>query len=219
MRTVAVVTPWTNNLQYVNAYMEAMQAGPYPDELVVVDNASNPNLPFAAVRLEDNLGFCGGSNAGLWAASSDVVAFVNNDVVLERPGWLSELAAAVEPGVLVGAKLRTDGHAWVDGNVMPYLDGWCLAGLRDDLLDLGGFDDTLAEPAYYSDNLLCLEARAAGFILREVTVGLTHLGNGSINPENWQQAQEAAALNRDRYLERARQLLVKPGPEAVGAIA
>ena len=65
--------------------------------------------------------------------------------------------------------LRYDNHAKVDDQSLPYLDGWCLAGMREDLLELGGFDESLEEPAYYSDNLLCLEARAHGMTLRDVT--------------------------------------------------
>jgi glycosyltransferase involved in cell wall biosynthesis len=215
--TIAVVTPWHNHLEHRDAYMEAIEAGPYPDELVVVDNASDPPLDFAAVRLEENRGFSGGSNAGLQAATTDIVAFVNNDVALGQPGWLKTLCAKVEPNVLVGAFLRDDAHAWVDGEHVPYLDGWCLAGMRDDLLWLGGFDETLMEPAYYSDNLLCLEARAAGFQLREEPrVRLRHLCNGSIGPEDRERQRVASRVNRERYVARVRELLV-PSPEGVGA--
>jgi GT2 family glycosyltransferase len=123
----------------------------------------------------------------------------------------------VETDVLVGAVLRNDAHAWVDGEHVPYLDGWCLAGMRDDLLWLGGFDETLAEPAYYSDNLLCLEARAAGFQLREEPrVALQHLCNGSIGPEDRERQRAASRANRERYVARVRELLV-PSPEGVGA--
>ncbi len=216
--TVAVVTPWHNHLELADDYMAAMEAGPMPDELIVVDNASDPSLDFAAVRLDRNAGFSGGSNAGLKAATTDIVAFVNNDVMLGQPGWLKALCAKVEPDVLVGAQLRNDAHAWVDGEHVPYLDGWCLAGMREDLLWLGGFDESLAEPAYYSDNLLCLEARAAGFHLREEPmVRLRHLCNGSIGPEDRERQRVASHANRKRYMARVRELLVKPGPEAVGA--
>lgn len=215
--TIAVVTPWHNHLELADAYMQAMQAGPYPDELIVVDNASNPPLSFAAVRLDENRGFSGGSNAGLLAATSDIVAFVNNDIVLGRPGWLKTLCAKVRPDVLVGAALRTDAHAWVDGIEVPYLDGWCLAGMREDLIELGGFDESLAEPAYYSDNLLCLEARAAGFQLQEEPmVQLRHLCNGSIGLEDRERQRVASHANRERYMARVRELY-KPSPEAVGA--
>ena len=88
---------------------------------------------------------------------------------------------------------------------MPYIDGWCLAGMRTDLLDLGGWDDSLEEPSYYSDNLLCLEARAAGFVLREVPTGLIHKSgqtsqaNGFLLP--------STIANRVVYERRARELL------------
>jgi len=216
--TVAVVTPWRDRREFHDAYMQAMEAGPMPDELIVVDNASDPPLEFATVRLDTNLGFAGGSNAGLHAATADIVAFVNNDVMLGEAGWLETLCAAVEPGVLVGAVLRTDSHAWVDGLEVPYLDGWCLAGTRDDLLELGGFDETLAEPAYYSDNLLCLEARAAGFQLREEPrVRLQHLCNGSIGPEDRERQRAASRANRDRYVARVRELVTQPQGVAVTA--
>jgi GT2 family glycosyltransferase len=216
--TVAVVTPWHNHLELYDAYKQAVEAGPYPDELIVVDNASTPALEFAAIRLDRNAGFSGGSNAGLEHATADVVAFVNNDVALGHPGWLKRLCSRVEPGVLVGASLRTDAHAAVDGIHVPYLDGWCLAGMREDLLELGGFDETLAEPAYYSDNLLCLEARAAGFTLQEEpTVGLRHLCNGSItSPEDVRRQRAASHRNRTMYMARVRELL-EPSLEGVGA--
>jgi hypothetical protein len=216
--TIAVVTPWVNHLELHDAYMQAIEAGPYPDELIIVDNASDPPLDFATIRLEENRGFSGGSNAGLQAATTDIVAFVNNDIALGQPGWLKTLCANVKTDTLVGASLRTDAHAWVDGIDVPYLDGWCLAGMRDDLLWLGGFDETLAEPAYYSDNLLCLEARAAGFQLREEPmVRLQHLCNGSIGPDDRERQRAASHANRKRYMARVRELLPKPGPEAVGA--
>jgi GT2 family glycosyltransferase len=89
--------------------------------------------------------------------------------------------------------------------------------MRDDLLWLGGFDETLMEPAYYSDNLLCLEARAAGFQLREEPrVRLRHLCNGSIGPEDRERQRVASRANRERYVARVRELLV-PSPEGVGA--
>ena len=74
-------------------------------------------------------------------------------------------------------RYATGTHSDVDGHSFPYIDGWCLAGMREDLLRLGGFDESLQEPAYYSDNLLCLEARAAGMTLRDVRPGLDHLEN------------------------------------------
>ena len=206
--TVAIVTPWLDHLELADDYFEAvlpeMKEG---DELLVVDNASEPPLLFGTIRSETNLGFVGGSNLGLTEASADAVLFLNNDVALGCRGWLEEIRQALEPGVLVGP-MRYDAHADVDGTKLPYLDGWCLAGMREDLLALDGFDETLAEPAYYSDNLLCLEARATGMTLREVKVGLHHKESATSRPGVNPQVQIASAANRARYVARARELLV-----------
>ena len=203
--SVAIVTPWYEHLELWTDYEEAISAGPPPDELIIVDNHSPEPLPFGTIRLPRNLGFAGGSNVGLHAATSDVVIFLNNDIIANRENWIESIVSAVEPGILVGPMIRSDEHASVDGLVMPYLDGWCLAGMREDLLELGGFDESLQEPSYYSDNMLCLEARAQGFTLREVSTGLIHKGgmttlaNGHLLP--------STIANRVIYEKRVRELV------------
>jgi len=206
--SIAICTPWLAHGELADDYVLAVQPEIQPgDEVIVIDNGDAPDLPFRTIGLGKNLGFAGGSNLGLHAAETDAVLMLNNDVSLGRRGWLEEIREALEPGVLVGT-LRWDMHADVDGHRMPYLDGWCLAGMRADLLALGGFDETLAEPAYYSDNLLCLEARATGLTLREVRVGLRHKESVTSRPASNPQVHLASVENRARYLARARELLV-----------
>jgi GT2 family glycosyltransferase len=202
--TFAICTPWYEHRDLWSTYREVL-ADAKPDEAWIVDNGSTPPLDFSTLRLEDNRGFCGGSNAGLHAATTDIVVFLNNDVKLAKPGWADALQEAVEPGVLAGARLRKDRHAHVDKREMPYLDGWCIAGMRDDLLELGGFDETLYEPAYFSDNLLCLHALAAGMTLKEVPVGLDHRPGTTAVAFPIRTAFDA---NRELYVTRARELMV-----------
>ena len=204
--SVAVVTAWHNHRELLGDYRAAVEMGPMPDELLVVDNGSDPPLSFAAIRNDENAGFTRANNQGLDAATCETVVFLNNDIAATQHGWLEELVDAVEPGVLVGHRLRSDQHTIVDGHVYPYLDGWCLAGLRDELLDLGGFDETLAEPAYYSDNLLCLEARDAGMTLREVPVGLIHKGGITSEMPGNKHVEIVTLGNRRRYQQRVRAL-------------
>jgi len=199
---VSIVTPWHNHLELEDDYMAAMMVLQSGDELVVVDNGSDPPLEFAEVRLPENLGFAGGSNAGLNNATKDAVLFLNNDISIRQNDWLDKIRDALEPGVLVGARLRHDQHGDVDGNHFPYLDGWCLAGMRDDLVDLGGFDTEFQEPAYYSDNDLCLRARLAGMTLREVPVGLYHKASVTTERKVLNSVLEA---NFERYAARARE--------------
>ncbi|HET9010755.1 MAG TPA: hypothetical protein VFN38_03025 [Gemmatimonadaceae bacterium] len=205
---IAVVTPWTDHLELADDYFEAvlpeMEEG---DECVVVDNGSSPPLLFGTLQPGENLGFCKGSNLGLRFTERDAVLFLNNDIRLKERGWLDVIRDALEPGVLVG-NLRADWHAAVDGKPYPYLDGWCLAGMREDLVAIGGFDEDLMEPAYFSDNLLCLEARAAGMRLRDVRIGLQHKLNATAGPQWDERVQAATKANRARYEARVRELLV-----------
>ncbi len=120
------------------------------------------------VRLDHNSGFSHASNLGLELAQTDAVLFLNNDIFATAPGWLEPIREALEPGVLVGPVIRYDEHGSVAGHQLPYVDGWCLAGMREDLLELGGWDEGYEEPSYYGDNDLCFRARLAGMTLREV---------------------------------------------------
>jgi GT2 family glycosyltransferase len=202
--TIAIVTPWWNHPELYDDYAEAVEDGS-PDELLIVDNGSAPPLPFATVRLPSNRGFVGACNHGLHKATADIVVFLNNDVALATEGWLSALVRHVEPGVLCGP-LRLDQHGDVNGQPMPYIDGWCLAATRSDLLRLGGFDPSFQEPAYYSDNDLCLRARLDGMTLREVRPGLYHKEN--VSQEGIQPAVAAAStINRLRFMDRAEKAL------------
>ncbi|MBI3980339.1 MAG: glycosyltransferase [Chloroflexi bacterium] len=177
--TITVVTPWRNAHELTDGYLAALVAAPLRngDKVYVIDNASEPPLPLPGCRLAVNAGYAGASNVGLAAARTDAVLFLNNDVVHTRIGWLDAIRGQLRPGVLVGAELDPGRHAAVDGRAYAYLSGWCLAGMTSDLRALHGFDTIYEEPAYYSDNDLCVRARAAGMKLIEAEVGLRHLGN------------------------------------------
>jgi GT2 family glycosyltransferase len=102
-------------------------------EIVVVDQREPgeppldlpPGLADRVVRPGGNRGFTGGTNAGIAAASGDLLATVNDDLLVE-PGWTAALAAALarEPRAAAaqGVNLRLD---------RPDLaDGWGLAWNR-----------------------------------------------------------------------------------------
>lgn len=204
--TIAIVTPWLNHPELAPDYLRAVSEVNKTDEVIVVDNASDPAIPFAKLTVRENVGFSRGCNLGLDHAQTDAVLFLNNDIAATRAGWLNALRAELAPGRLVGAKLRTDAHGSVDGQQLPYLDGWCLAGMRDDLVELGGFDEGFDEPSYYGDNDLCLRARAAGMSLREVRVGLRHKERQTASDDQLRVAA-ASIANRERFQERAREIL------------
>ncbi len=203
--TITVVTPWFEHRELAGDYWHAMrQAGNPP--VIVVDNGSQPPLP-NAWRIETNTGFSHACNVGLELARTDAVLFLNNDIAPASTGWLETLTQSLEPGVLVGANLRFDAHAAVDNVSLPYLDGWCLAGMRDDLLELDGFDEDYQEPSYYGDNDLSFRARLAGMTLREAPVGLIHKANATAGPAATPNVQAATAANRARYQQLVRSAL------------
>jgi GT2 family glycosyltransferase len=212
--TVTVVTPFHNGQDLLPDY-EAAIAAVRPDAVIVIDNASDPYLRFSEpltsswrVLVQDrNLGFTRACNLGLRKAKTDAVLWLNSDVKLAgvATDWLAPIRRALRPGLLVGAQLRTDPHGDVDGRPHAYLDGWCLAGMRDELIALGGFDETLEEPSYYSDNLLCLRARRAGMRLVQVNVPLVHLENATSHRTYDQRViAEVSQRNRERFAELAR---------------
>jgi GT2 family glycosyltransferase len=92
-------------------------------EIVVVDQAPEAvalprGLADRVVRPGRNLGFAGGTNAGIAAATGDFIALVNDDVLVE-PGWLGALeeALAADPGAAAaqGVNLLLDDLGRIDG--------------------------------------------------------------------------------------------------------
>jgi GT2 family glycosyltransferase len=80
-------------------------------EVIVVDNGSTDNsasLPcfrqpgWRCVRLDRNTGFAFATNRGVEAATGEVLALVNNDVILD-PGWTSAALAALRAAPAAGA--------------------------------------------------------------------------------------------------------------------
>lgn len=210
--SLSVVTPFWNHLELLPDYAAVVNAGK-PDEVIVIDNGSSPDFEPVGItrrniviRNRTNRGFSRACNQGLAAATGDAVLFLNNDVrSLNESPWAKTVKAALAPGVLVGARLRNDAHATVDGENVPYLDGWCLAGMREDLIELGGWDEEYAEPSYYGDNDLCARATARGFELVQVDLPIQHLENMSTKN---MMLGEVTLRNYARYAERVREMRV-----------
>ncbi len=177
MTTITVCTPWWQAHELAERYIAAVR-DEGAERVLILDQASDPplDLPFEVARAKRNVGFSRACNWMLAQAETDAVLWLNNDIELALPGWLDAIRTELEPGRLVGAQLREDDHTAVDGETHAYLDGWCLAGLRDDLVALGGWDEDFEEPSYFGDNDLSLRARRAGMEIKAVPVGLHHLG-------------------------------------------
>ena len=167
-----------------------------PDEIVVVDNDSADGSAeeierlFPSVRLlrpGRNLGYAGGCNLGIRATSSDLVATLNNDVVLDR-AWLSTLFEQVHAPwtfwasrilffnsrdivdsagdgmAVVGAGYKTGHGESAARHTLPgEVFGPCAAAAlyeRSLLEDVGGFDEDFF--LVYEDADLSMRARLKG---------------------------------------------------------
>ena len=100
--TVVVVT-W-QGVALLPACLESLRRQTTPHTVLVVDNGSTDGTEkllaerFPEVRVLQtggNLGFAGGVQAGLDAATTRYVALLNNDAVAE-PGWLAALVASLD---------------------------------------------------------------------------------------------------------------------------
>jgi GT2 family glycosyltransferase len=100
--TVVVVT-W-QGVALLPACLESLRRQTTPHTVLVVDNGSTDGteellaerFPEARViQTGANLGFAGGVQAGLDAATTRYVALLNNDAVAE-PGWLAALVATLD---------------------------------------------------------------------------------------------------------------------------
>lgn len=203
---MALVVPWRGNLHLAPDFFAAVEPA-NPDQVVIVDDGSDPPLDFAALRLDEPSGFCTASNAGLALVETEYVVFANNDIAPLRQTWLDEIRAQVAPQVVLGP-LRFDPHGAVDGQEYPYVDGWCCAMLTEDARALGGWDERydVAGPAYFSDNALSFQARINGFGLRELRPGIRHKG-GQTGGVDRARFEAALAANGELFAAQVREAL------------
>lgn len=174
--SIAVCTAWQNHPELEADYFAAIEIGK-PDQLVIVDDRSATPLPYAAARIDgDTGGFSTANNLALSLVETDHVLFLNNDIRATRENWLDQIRAAVEAGVMTGPLVKRNPLSEVDGRLIPYIDGWCVAMTTEDARRLGGWDEAYdrAGPGYFSDNAFSFKANAEGMILRNLRPGLEH---------------------------------------------
>ena len=197
----SVIIPVWNGKRYLAQCISAVLAQEDVDcEIIAVDNASSDGsadwvaATFPAVRLirhGQNLGFSGGCNAGLKAASGDVLVLLNQDARV-CPGWLSALRGALEDprvGVAGCRVLYPDGetlqHAggriewplglarhdgqgeltgqqWAAPRQVEYVTGAAMA-FRRDVMDRVGLLDEGFWPGYFEDADYCFRVREGGY--------------------------------------------------------
>ena len=167
--SVSVVLVNYNGRHHLERCLPALAATrDVPVETIVVDNGSNDNsLEWLAVNhpgvrvlaMGANLGFGAANQRGIEAASSEYVALLNTDTMVE-PGWLRALLATLmaDPGIGAACStLRLLGHPGV------------LNASGGGMTKLGfGFDQEFGQPAGGDTPVLaeCLFPTAAAMLMR-----------------------------------------------------
>lgn len=236
---VTVVIPTWNGKEHLTqnlpSVIEASASNPN-HEILVVDNASDDGTveflarEFPSVRVLEtgrNLGFGGGSNAGVSAAKNDIVVLLNNDMRVE-PGFLEPLIAGFrDPRIFsVSAQIffsdpnkrreetgLTMGR-WVNGNIhlthvaddkvtalFPtfYGGGGSTAYDKRKFLELGGFDE-LFTPFYVEDVDLGYMAWKRGWINMYAPDSIVyHKHRGTIG-QRFTDAYIASVVQKNRLL-------------------
>jgi GT2 family glycosyltransferase len=214
---ISVVIPNWNGRRWLPDCLRAVAAQTRaPDEVIVVDNGSDdgsleylrdahPNV--RTLVQGRNTGFANAANRGIEAASGELVALINTDVMLSAD-WLQQMAATLsarpaaasaackmlslgEPAVLydAGDILRRDGACEQRGRFMPdrgaydepgEVFGACAGAAlyrRDAVLGVGSFDERYF--AYLEDVDLALRLRLAGWTCTYEPAVCWHAGEGS----------------------------------------
>jgi GT2 family glycosyltransferase len=135
---VAIIIPTRDGLHYLKPCIESILSRTSYDlgrvDIVVIDNNSIEPETHAYLRYlaagptvtivpyPDAFNFAEINNLGARVTSRDILVFLNNDMVVDDPAWLSKLVAyASQPGVgVVGGKLL-----FPDGTIQH---GGCVAG-------------------------------------------------------------------------------------------
>ncbi len=217
---VSIVIPNWNGRDLLEKYLPCLEAAAakHPgSEIIVVDNASGDGSAeflrrhFPAVRVlvqERNLGFGGGSNAGIRAARNDIVVLLNSDMRVEE-GFLAPLIEHFSKPDVFAVTCQiffADVHrrreesgltqaTWVRGRLLVrhriddlirsafpcfYPGGGSSAFHRRKFLELGGFDEVF-KPFYFEDTDLGYMAWKRGWrILYEPRSIVFHEHRGTI---------------------------------------
>jgi GT2 family glycosyltransferase/glycosyltransferase involved in cell wall biosynthesis len=235
----SVVIPNWNGRDLLEKYLPSVMvalAGNSANEVIVVDNGSSDgsadfirqNFPeVKLVALERNLGFGGGSNAGVRAAVNDIVVLLNSDMRVE-PEFLAPLLSgfadanvfAVSCQILFTDPTKrreetglTQGW-WEEGGLRVghrideqirdlypcfYGGGGSCAFDRRKFLELGGFDRVL-EPFYLEDTDLGYQAWKRGWkVLYQPRSVVYHEHRGTIG-KRFTEGQIQAVLHKNFIL-------------------
>jgi GT2 family glycosyltransferase len=183
---VSVVVCSYNGGSTLDQCLESLCALDYPDyEVILVDDGSNDDTRLIAARYpqvcaihQENRGLGAARNAGLQAATGEIVAYTDSDC-MAHPDWLTHLAAqfdrcgaaavggpnlappAGRVAACVAAAPGQPMHVLESDQVAEHIPGCNMAFRRAALLAINGFDAQFR--AAGDDVDICWRLQAAGY--------------------------------------------------------
>lgn len=194
MSTLAIVIPTKNEARYLPAVLEALkQQTRQPDELVIADAVSTDATADIARSCGAKVVTGGlparGRNAGAAATTSDLILFLDADVIIRDTGFIAKAVAEFESRQLdiACADARLYGGNMFDnlsfgfynsyvrmwGARHPHPAGFFILARRSTHDAIGGFDEDVK---FAEDHDYGLRARDAGKkfgVLNSVVIGVT----------------------------------------------
>ena len=236
-----VVLNWNGKellAQGLPSILKAVQVDGHPHEILVVDNGSTDGSAayvervFPEVRdlrLDENLGFAAGNNAGVRAARHDVVVLLNNDMVVE-PGFLGPLLKGFGPktfavssqifhqdpsqrreetGKTTAAFRRgmiDFSHREIEKSLLRrayypalWAGGGSSAFHRQKFLALGGFQE-LYSPAYVEDTDLSYQAWRVGWEVLWTPESIVHHKHRASSIRRFSPSELQTLVTRNQFL-------------------
>ncbi|MFT3830888.1 MAG: glycosyltransferase family 2 protein [Opitutaceae bacterium] len=237
---VSFIIPLYNRLDLTQPCLESLQQTiprGLDHEIVLVDDGSTDgtrewiatlDAPFRVVLNESNRGYAGTNNRGALAATGDILALLNSDLILTR-GWLEPMLRLVRrprvgivgnvqrrvadgvldhAGILFNEKCKPahdDRRFWLLAprrhRRVPAVTAACLLIRRDLFFHLGGFDEAFRNGCEDID--LCFRARRLGYsvhVALRSRIGHHVSASRGENPKNEYNSRRLAHRWRDELI-------------------
>ena len=198
---ISVVIPTRNGARTLAACLESLRAASFPpDEIIVVDDASNDatgdiarRFDCRVIRADENIGAARAKNCGAREATGDILFFTDADVIVSRDA-LARLTENFDDARVAGVVGLLDGKIPFDDFASNFKNLWMrftyerapreriglfytsVAAMRREIfLQLGGFDENYRGASIAEDTEFGQRAWAAGHnLVLDPRVVVTH---------------------------------------------
>jgi len=229
---VSIIIPSWNNLALLkksipNVLREAEREANKVAEVIVVDDASTDGSwgylkskkdKIRLIRHRQNRGFSASVNTGARSARSDLLCFLNVDVVPKKD-FLKPAIGHFKNKSVFAVSLAEDEHSWARGyfryGYVQFEEGekrgepadtlWVSGGSgvfrRNIWMELHGMDEELFSPFYWEDIDIGYRASKRGYrLIWEPQARVTHKHGSTINESNFPQKKLELIKERNELL-------------------